>query len=243
MIFAGNKDYHMKNLALLLITLLIISCSEKQHDLTVKVNIEGLKKGNVYLKKIEDSTVVNVDSITINGNSKFELHSNISSPEVFFLYLDKNSSENDAITFFADKGITEINASLKNFAYGAKINGSAQQKLLEEYNLIMSKFNERNLDLIKEEFDAKKEQDSAKINSFQKKYDNLLKLRYLSTVNFALNHKDSEVAPYLALAKIANARINFLDTINNSLTDKVKASKYGKELQKFINEIKASEVQ
>jgi len=231
----------MKNSALLLFLLLIISCSEKQHDLIVKVNIEGLKKGNVYLKKLKDSVIVDVDSITINGNSKFELYSDIDSPEVFFLYLDKNSNEKDAITFFADKGVTEINSSLKNFIYDVKINGCTQQKVLEEYDLLLSKLNERNLDLIKEEFDAKKDQDSVKINSFQKKHDNLLKLKYLSTVNFALNHKDSEVAPYLALTKIANARINFLDTINNSLTDKVKASKYGLELQKYIDKIKATQ--
>jgi hypothetical protein len=32
-----------------------------------------------------------------------------------------------------------------------------------------------------------------------------------------------------------------LDTINKSLTPKVKASKYGKELQKFVDNIKAQE--
>jgi len=60
-------------------------------------------------------------------------------------------------------------------------------------------------------------------------------------VNFALNNKDSEVAPYLALTEIYNAKINLLDTINNSLTPKVKASKYGKDLQAFVDNIKATE--
>ena len=65
-----------------------------------------------------------------------------------------------------------------------------------------------------------------------------MRRKYLYTTNFAINNKDSEVSPYLALTEIYNARINLLDTINNSLTAKVKASKYGKELQSFIEKIR-----
>ena len=231
----------MKNLLLLLFISLMISCGKKKHDLTVKGQIKGLQKGTIYLKKVNDSTVINVDSLIINGNSEFELHSTLESPEVFFLYLDKNSSENDRITFFADKGITEINTTLKNFVFDAKINGSEQQKKLEEYQSIISRLNNKNLDLIKENFEAQKNGDSAKLDTIQKQYDNVLKRKYLYTVNFALNNKDNEIAPYLALTEIYNAKVSYLDTINNSLTPKVKASKYGKELQQFIDEIKILE--
>jgi succinate dehydrogenase flavin-adding protein (antitoxin of CptAB toxin-antitoxin module) len=231
----------MKNALLLFFVCILISCGNKQHDLTVKGHIEGLKKGTIYLKKLNDSALVNVDSLIINGNSDFELHSDLESPEVFYLYLDKNSSEEDRITFFADKGITEINTSLKNFVFDAEIIGSEQQKSLEEYQFIISRLNNSNLDLIKEDFEAQREGDSAKLDTIQKQYDNFLKRRYLYTVNFALNNKDSEVAPYVTLTEIYNANISLLDTINNSLTPKVKDSKYGKELQRFINNIKANE--
>ena len=60
-------------------------------------------------------------------------------------------------------------------------------------------------------------------------------------MNFALNNNDSEVAPYLALTEIYNAKVHLLDTINNTLTAKVKESKYGKELQTFIDKIKKEE--
>jgi succinate dehydrogenase flavin-adding protein (antitoxin of CptAB toxin-antitoxin module) len=231
----------MKNTLLLFFVFILISCGEKEHDLTVKGHIEGLKKGTIYLKKVNDSTLVNVDSLIINGNSDFELHSDLESPEIFYLYLDKNSSEKERITFFADKGITEINTSLKNFVFDAEINGSEQQKTLEEYQSIISRLNNSNLEIIKEDFEAQREGDSAKLDTIQKQYDNFLKRRYLYTVNFALNNKDSEVAPYVTLTEIYNANINLLDTINNSLTPKVKDSKYGKELQRFINDIKANE--
>ena len=231
----------MRQFLYVLITLTIISCGKEQHDLTVITNIKGLKKGTVYLKKVKDTALVTVDSITINGNPEFELHSDLESPEVFFLYLDKNSSENDRIAFFADKGVTTINTTLKNFAFDAKIEGSQQQKTWDEYKKIMSRFNDRNLDLIKENFEAQKNGDTSKSNSIQKDYNNLLKRKYLYTVNFALNHKDSELAPYLALTEIYNAQVKYLDTINSSLTPEVKASKYGKKLQSFIDSIKSKE--
>lgn len=231
----------MKKSLLLIILIFMVSCSKETPDLTVIGTIKGLKKGTIYLKKEKDKSLIIVDSLVVNGNPNFELHSKLESPEVLFLYLDKNSNEDDRIPFFADKGITEINTSLKNFVFDAKIKGSAQQKTWEEYNLIKSKFNEQNLDIIKENFDAQKNGDTAKISSIQKQYDNNIKRRYLYTVNFALNNKDSEVAPYLALTEIYNAKINLLDTINKSLTPKVKQSKYGKELQSFVDKIKLEE--
>ncbi|WP_308990813.1 DUF4369 domain-containing protein [Mariniflexile litorale] len=232
----------MKKILYIIFSLLIFACSKEQNDLTVKVEVNGLKKGVLYLKKVKNENLITIDTIAVNGQSDILLHaSSLESPEVFYLFLDKNSSEKDQIVFFADKGVTEIKTNVKNFGYGATINGSEQQKIFEEYKLMKTRFNGQNLDLIKENFEALKKGDTSKSNAIQKKSDNNLKRRYLFTVNFALNHKDSEVAPYLALTEIYNARVKFLDTINNSLTPKVKASKYGKELQVFIDNIKQAE--
>lgn len=231
----------MKKIALLIITLFIIACGKEKHDLVVKTHIKGLKKGTVYLKKVIDTSLVTVDSMVVNGNPQFELYSDLESPEVFFLYLDKNSSEEDRITFFADKGITEINTTLKRFVFDAEINGSEQQKTLEEYRTVISKLNTRNLEIIKENFEAQKDRDTAKLSALEKEREGALRRKYLFTVNFALNNKDSEVAPYLALTEVYNAKVNLLDTINNSLTPKVKESKYGKQLNNFIKEIKEKE--
>lgn len=231
----------MKKIAILILALSIFSCGKEQHDLVVKTNVKGLKKGTVYLKKVEDTSLITVDSVVVNGNSEIELYSDLESPEMFFLYLNKNSADNERISFFADKGVTEINTTVKNFAVDAKINGSEQQKVLENYNEMITRLNYQNLELIKAGFEAKKENNQAKLDSVDKMSKNLIKRRYLFTVNFALNNKNSEVAPYLALSEIYNAKINLLDTINNSLSQEVKASKYGKELQKFIDDIKATE--
>jgi len=231
----------MRKISVLLILIFVFSCGKEQHDLTVIGAVKGLKKGIIYLKKAEDTLLITVDSLVVNGDANFKLHSRIESPEIFYLYLDKNDNDNQNILFFADKGITKINTTLKNFVFDAKINGSKQQEVLEEYLLMNSKFNNKNLDLFKENFDAIKNNDSSLAKKAIDERNNLLKRKYLYTVNFAINNKDSEVSPYLALTEIYNANIKLLDTINNSLTPKVKASKYGKELQIFIDKIKAEE--
>jgi hypothetical protein len=156
-------------------------------------------------------------------------------PEVLFLRLNKNDNNEGIITFFADKGITEINSTLKNFNFDAKIKGSKQQELLEEYLTMISKFNDQNLDFIKAHFEPKKENDTTSGLDFESKYNSLLRRKYLYTINFAVTHNESEVAPYLAITQIANANPKFLDTIYNSLEANLKTSRYGKQLKAFID--------
>ncbi|MFS4482973.1 DUF4369 domain-containing protein [Hyunsoonleella sp. 2307UL5-6] len=231
----------MKTYSILFLIGVIFSCSNTSKDLVVKTNIKDLKKGTVYLKRVVDSTLVTVDSVLVNGNSEFELYADLDEPDLFILDLDKNSKEDERISFFADKGIIEINTTLKRFVTDAEIKGSEQQKVLEDYQKLISRLNNRNLDLIKERFEAGKVGDTTLLRSIQKKELSVFKSKYLQTVNFALNNKDSEVAPYLALSEIYDANLNLLDTIHKSLTPKIKASKYGKELHNFIELRRADE--
>ena len=80
----------MKKIAGIFLLTILFSCNKTIPDLTVKVTIKGLKKGTVYLNKVEDSLLVAVDSLVINGEEIIELHSNLESPEMFFLQLNKN---------------------------------------------------------------------------------------------------------------------------------------------------------
>lgn len=229
----------MKKLSLLVVLVCIMSCGKDDSNFTLKGNVKGLMKGTVFLQKIQDSSLVTIDSMVINGTSEFELHTNLDSPEVLYLKLHKQDNVENMMSFFADKGVTEITSTNKNFLFDAKIKGSKQQKKLEEYLVMMSRFQDQNLDLIKENFDAQKNQDSTKLNASIKNYNNHIKRKYLYTVNFAINNKDSEVAPYLALTQIYDANLKYLDTINSSLAPSIKTSKYGKELQEFINKRKS----
>ena len=71
--------------------------------------------------------------------------------------------------------------------------------------------------------------------------DNLMKRRYLYALNFASTHGNNVIAPFIALTEVYDANILFLDTVASKLTDKVKASKYGKEFINLIATRKAEE--
>ncbi|MDO9595588.1 MAG: DUF4369 domain-containing protein [Lutibacter sp.] len=224
----------------LTIVTLLISCNKnEQGNMVVKVTIDGLKKGTLYLQKVKDTALVSVDSIQLDGKTEIVLSDDVESPELYFLSLDKIASER--ISFFGEKGEITVHAKLEKFATSAKITGSINQDLLAEHKAMAQKFNGKKLDLVVEKFNAYKINDTALASKLEKEEKNLIKRKYYYTTNFAVVNASHEVAPYLALTELFDANIRLLDTINNSLSKEVKASKYGKELEKFITDIKTAE--
>jgi len=224
----------------LLIISILISCNGKKNgNMVVHGTIDGLKKGTVYLEKLKDTTLVAVDSVSLNGINTFSLTDNVESPEVYNLTLSEKPDE--TISFFGEKGEITINTKLSKFAVGAKIKGSKNQEILDEHKAMLRKFNDKQLDLIKEKFDAQKNNDSELLAKIEKEENNLVKRKYLYTTNFAIQHGKFEVAPYIALTDLYYANVKLLDTVNKSLSKKVKKSKYGLELKKFIKNIKKNE--
>src|SRR5690606_20146502 len=199
------------------------------------------KKGTLYLQHIADSSLVNIDSLNIKGDGNFSFTTELESPEIFYLYLDKkdNNDINDRITFFGEPGDIVINTSWNTFDLNAKITGSKSQDKLEEYQKMMSRFNTIDLQHIKSSLDPKN-QNPAAIDSLQELSDRNLKRGYLYALNFAMNNADSYIAPYIAVKEVADANIMYLDSINSSLSEEVANSKYGKELKKYIEDQKSS---
>jgi hypothetical protein len=229
-----------KIFGLLAIVVLLVSCNKNEHEnMVVKVTIDGLKKGTLYLQKVKDTALVSVDSIQLDGKTEIVLSDDVESPEIYFLALDKIAGER--ISFFGEKGEITVNAKLEKFATSAKITGSVNQDLLVEHKAMAQKFNGKKLDLVVEKFNAYKINDTALASKLEKEEKNLIKRKYYYTTNFAVVNASHEVAPYLALTELFDANIRLLDTINNSLSKEVKASKYGKELEKFITDIKSAE--
>ena len=199
----------------------------------VSGNIDGLKKGTIYLQKQQDSIIVSIDSILVDGNSNFKLETEINEPDIYYLYLDKNDGDslNDIITFFGNNGEINIQTSLKNFDSSYEISGSKNTELLQEYFSIIRKFNLQNLDLLEIFYKAQIENNQAKIDSVNTQIENLIKRKYLYTLNFATNNSEFEISPYLAVSQIADANQEFLLKLYDTLPEKIKNSKYGKILQ------------
>ncbi|QCX38124.1 DUF4369 domain-containing protein [Aureibaculum algae] len=230
----------MKNtIVIALVTLLFVACGKKsENTMIVQGKIKDMKKGTLYLQKQNDSIFVVVDSIALDGTDTFTLSCDVESPQMYFLSLDKSPSKE--IAFFGEKGTITINTRLDKFNFAAEVNGLSNQKLLNEYNEIKNKYSGKRLDLLKADFEAKRDNDTVRIDSVSNAIHRLLKSRYRYAINFAINNGDKEVAPFVALTEFSDANIVWIDSVNNSLTQEIKDSKYGKILSDFIKERKKS---
>lgn len=230
-----------KIIAILAFSIFAFACSSKKEgNMVVKGQIKGLRKGTLYLQKMKDTVLVSVDSVALLASDKFSLTDDVTSPVMYYLALGENSKDK-RIMFFGEKGEITINDKLDEFGFKPKISGSKNQDVINKFNEIDSKFKNKRLDFIKKDFEARAEKDTILIKKLEKDYKKMMRRRFLFSTNFAITNANSEAAPYIALTELFDANIQLLDTINNSLSDKVKNSDYGKRLQKFIHRIKEKE--
>ncbi|PKA99408.1 uncharacterized protein DUF4369 [Flavobacteriaceae bacterium MAR_2009_75] len=232
----------MKNLFFLsTILFLMISCGGNNANMMiVNGNVKGLKKGTLYLQHIPDSTLTTIDSVQVDGDGTFNFETELESPEIFYLYLKKEDANdiNDRITFFGEPGTITINTSWNTFDMNPKIEGSETQKKLKEYQKTMSRFNMKNLELMQIARNPEVPLDSLQLDSLQDLSDRNLKRGYAFALNFALNNKNSYIAPFIALNDVSDANVIYLDSIYNSLSPEVAESKYGNLLKEHLENVK-----
>jgi hypothetical protein len=234
----------MKKSIVAIFTLLVLaSCNkeESKTNLHLTGNIKGLKNGVLYVQRVSDTILVAIDTIKIDGDSKFETSIDLKSPEMLYLFLDRgvtNSLDNN-IMFFAEAGNVNIDTNLDSYIVSAKITGSKNQEKYQEYQKINTRFRDENLDLIQKKFLALKNGKTQTLDSVIAKQENNKRRQYLFATNFAINNKDYEVAPYIALSDIYDINLKYLDTIQKSMTPKVAQSLYGKKLTEYISKIKS----
>ncbi|MCF2876290.1 MULTISPECIES: DUF4369 domain-containing protein [unclassified Tenacibaculum] len=230
-----------KLIAICAFSIMAFACSSKKEgNMVVKGQIKGLKKGTLYLQKMKDTVLVAVDSMTLLGDDKFMLTDNIDSPVMYYLTFNGNAKD-EHIMFFGEKGNITINDNIEDFGFKPEIKGSKNQEVMDKFHEIDKRFKEKNLEFIQKNFEARKSEDEDLIKQVEADYKKMIRRRFLFSTNFAVTNADSEAAPYIALTELYDANIQLLDTINKSLSDKVKNSDYGKRLQKFVNDIKEKE--
>lgn len=230
----------MKKIYMFILAALTLAACNHDNDGTmyVRAKIKGLKKGTFYLQKQKDSLIISVDSVSVNGKDEFMMTDVVESPEMYYLTLGKSAKR---IAFFGEKDTINISTQLDRFSDKAVIRGSANQDLLNDFNEVQKRFNDQRLDLIQQEFEARKSGSQDSVDMVADEFRKWQRKKYLYTTNFAVNNADFEVSPYIALTELTDANVTLLDTINNSMNDKVKASKYGLQLRDFVEKIKAQE--
>ena len=233
----------MKKISIALVAAsLLFACSEKksENNLHLTGTIKGLKNGTLYVQRETNNKLVAIDTIKIDGNSSFETDIQLKSPEMLYLFLDRgvtNSMDNN-LYFFAEPGNVNIETNLENYLADAKVTGSKNQDLYYDFKKIDRRFQEENLTLIEKRFKAEKSNNVKETERIVALQESNIKRKYLHAANFAINNKEYEVAPYIALSEIYDINLKYLDTIQKSMSPKVAKSLYGKKLTEYIASIK-----
>ncbi|QAA81185.1 DUF4369 domain-containing protein [Aequorivita sp. H23M31] len=229
---------------ILIIFLSILSCSSPNPEIMHLTGaVKGLEKGTLLLQKFEDTVLVTVDSMDINGNSQFSFSEKVESPEIYYLYvrLKDGTLKDDRIQFFGENGNVNIETNLEKFGSAAKVSGSKNDSLLRDYYLLKQRYITKNLDFIEVRINARTKNTDSLVKEIDRKQQSLQASQNFATINFAIKNSDYEVAPFLMLSEAYNSQIKYLDTVYNTLSPKIKDSKYGKELESFIKTSKEAD--
>lgn len=225
-----------KFIPVIILMMMMLACSKtkKSGNLVVEGTVKGLRLGTLKIKEFKNDSLVNIDSIKVDGHEKFEFHTNIKEPQVMVLELPE--VKNGRILFFAaPKDTIHIFAYVESFGINPIVNGGPNQVQKNEFDHIMKQFNNEEMDLFKAKFEAAQQHLLKEADSLGQKLTRLQRKRRLYTLNFIFRNKDKAIAPYTALIEFHNNR-KALDTIYKSLTQPVKKSIYAKQIKQIIHQ-------
>jgi hypothetical protein len=215
---------------------LIIACKGKKNSKDiVEGRITGLKKGTVYLNKIERGKLIPVDSVQVKGTDKFSFDLTAYEPQLMAITLKENENKS-YILFFADDTVNTVKTSLRKFGIDKVVEGGENHRKWIEYREMIRQYNDRKLDWVKENFEAAKNKDTAELNKTTEALKSLEKRRVLYALNYSFTHKDLPVGAYVALKELAlNPKL--LDTVYRAMNDRMKRSYYGKQIKSVLDSL------
>ena len=79
-------------------------------------------------------------------------------------------------------------------------------------------------------YKAQIENNQNRIDSVNGQLENLIKRKYLYSLNFAITNSSYEVSPYIAVSQIPDANRDLLKKLYDTLPENIKSSKYGEVL-------------
>jgi len=230
----------MKNtIGILTVFFTLTACTtDKPSGLILNGTIENLKVGTVYLQKIKDGAIINMDSVVLNGTASFTLKAPLEEPQILYVYLNKKdaSSYDDRVAFFASDTTMTLYTDLYDFENAAVVSGGTNQRLYNAYLKNNLKLNQVYTNLIKRELTLQAA-DNPSTEEFDKltlDYESYVRKKVLYNMNYANSHKNTELAAYLLLQDTETANPKIIDSIFQMMPKKIQTSLYGKELSELL---------
>ena len=228
----------MKRLLLSLSAIaLLASCNSTSENTEVTISINGLKKGTVYLQKITEAGLINLDSVESNGKETLNLGLNLNHPELIYAYLDKadGSTFNDRLAIFAEPGKIHISTSLTNFENDAVIKAGEEHEAFKNLQEMLSRFNKKDFELM-QLAQTDRINDDRFVDSIVKQSNSNNIKRYQFIANYALSNPNKYVSAYLVTSEGEELNPKWKDSIFNNFSEAIKKSTYGQQLNSQLSQ-------
>ena len=216
----------MKKLVVFTFFILISACEINKDNMIIEGQIIDLKKSKIYLAKVDEEKIVDSADV-IDG--KFTLKTYIDEPiEMILILKEKNSVEK--FNFFSEPSSILFRSSKEKFIFNAKIQNS---KLFTEFKNIenqISKFNEKDLELLAEQIKLSVKGDQKKYDSLNGERIKINQKKILFIVNYSLNNNSSPVSAYIIHKYEKSINKNYIERVYKNFSDEIKSSYYGKKL-------------
>ena len=201
----------------------------------VKGTIAGAKNGTLYLQKEEEGHYLNVDSLEMGKNGKFEFTGDATEPQMYYLAFGKAAP---VLSFFAESGTITIDARIDSLQK-AKVKAGREQELYDEFLSYIRDFSGKKdkvyLDILRS---SVVDGDKDSIEVYRSMYQSLERRQAQFVANFVLTHSDSRVAPLMAHTFLNQGYSPLLDSLVKSMSPEVADSKYGREFAGFVSAAK-----
>lgn len=201
---------------------------------TINGTVEGEQEGNVYLLKYKGRTADTLGQAPIKAG-KFTLEGNVESTTNAYLVVEGKKGGTPILvenTVFTATLNPEDNTL-------SKVEGTENQKILNEYLVISNELRKQESELYKEYTAAMQDKNEEKANEIRAKFDEADSLSAIKENALIKAHPDSYVAPYILASKMYNMDLEDLQEKYNELGANAKASEYGKLIGERIEKLSA----
>jgi hypothetical protein len=216
---------------------LLASCNSTSKNTEVTITIDGLKKGTVYLQKITDAGLINLDSVESNGKETLSMGLNLSHPELIYAYLDKadGSTFNDRLAFFAEPGEIQISTSLTNFENDVVIKAGEEHAAFKNIQEMLNRFTKKDFELM-QLAQSDRVNDERFVDSIVNQSNSNNLKRYQFIANYALTNPNKYVSAYLVTSEGEELNPKWKDSIFNNFSEAIKKSSYGQLLNSQLSQ-------
>ncbi|GET20031.1 thiol:disulfide interchange protein [Prolixibacter denitrificans] len=227
-----KKMNRMKKLLFLLLALAAFAACSSPDGFTIKGNIQGQDSGEVALLKY-DGKQWNVEDTTKLDNGNFVLKGKTDLPELRVIRLGQKKLVSQ---FFAENGKINVQAYADSLDKTV-VTGSKANDVFSQFTDEMKRLSSEAKDIQQRYAKARMSGDEDGMKKAQIDIEAMVDNQKVFAKNFIREHKNSTVAPFVALWQFGqNATYQDLDTLVAFFDPSIKQSIYVKELQKMADQ-------